>query len=494
MNILNTRLEIYSILRDLFKNAWAIFMAALMGLMSIYILTNSVYSPEYTASATLVISAKSSSSGAYSLFNLSVEMSNVISRVIVEPAVQEKAAEVLGVDEFDGKLTAEVHDDTNFMELSVTSDSPQKAYELLRAVLEAYPQVSDSVFDNVVINVLRMPEVPHVPSNSITTGNRILIAGACAVAVAIIIVIFSILRDTVKDEEDFKNKLEAKLIGTVPHERKQFNIRERLQGKNKSLILHNNAFISLTFVENYHKIAAKIEHIHRRKGAKVFAVTSVAENEGKSTTAANIAISLADRGHKVILIDLDCRKPALFKMFDKTVGEKSELSNLMNKKITPAEFRLKRYKQSSLYLALNSEPYPEYGDWIENGELKKVIKGFEAQVDYIILDTAPIVADAFVTDIVKMVDQTILVVRTDTAFSADINDAVATIKEVGGHIAGCILNDTYPEFTFFAMSGVGDTGFAYGNRYGKYGKSNKYGKYGKYGRYDNPGESGDSKK
>ena len=490
MNILNTRIEFYSIIRDLIKNAWAIIMAAVIGFMGIYVVTRSVYTPEYTAKATLVVNAKSSTTGTYSLFNLSAEMATVVSRVIVQPSVREKAVEILEIEEFDGKLKAEVHEDTNFLSLSVTSDSPQKSYDLLRAAIEAYPQISDSAFDNVVITVLKMPEVPHSPSNVISTGNRVLISGACSVLVAGLIVVFSFLRDTVKDEADFKNKIEAKLIGSIPHEKKQFSIQERLQGKNKALLIHNNAFISLSFVENYHKLAAKVEHINHRKGSKVFAVTSVAENEGKSTTAANIAISLADRGHKVILIDVDCKKPALFRIFDKKPSEKSEFGNLLNKKIEPKDFRLKRYKQSQLYLALNTIPYPEYGYWIESGDLRKVIKSFEAQADFIILDTAPIVADAFVTDIVKMTDQVILVVRTDTAFSADINDAVATIKEVGGHMAGCILNDSYPEFNLFSMAGTGESGFRYGTHYGKYGS--KYGKYGKYSRSENPKESKDA--
>lgn len=490
MNILNTRIEIYSIIRDLIKNAWAIIMAAVIGFMGIYVVTRSVYTPEYTARATLVVNAKSSTTGTYSLFNLSAEMATVVSRVIVQPSVREKAAEILEVEEFDGKLKAEVHADTNFLSLSVTSDSPQKSYDLLRAAMESYPQISDSAFENVVITVLKMPEVPHFPSNVISTGNRVLISGACSVLVAGLIVVFSLLRDTVKDEADFKNKIEAKLIGSIPHEKKQFSIQERLQGKNKALLIHNNAFISLSFVENYHKLAAKVEHINHRKGSKVFAVTSVTENEGKSTTAANIAISLADRGHKVILIDVDCKKPALFRIFDKKPSEKSEFGNLLNKKIEPKDFRLKRYKQSQLYLAINTIPYPEYGDWIESGDLRRVIKSFEAQADYIILDTAPVVADAFVTDIVKMADQVILVVRTDTAFSADINDAVATIKEVGGHMAGCILNDSYPEFNLFSMAGTGESGFRYGTQYGKYGS--KYGKYGKYSRHENPKESKDA--
>ncbi len=492
MNILNIRIELYSIIRDLIRNLWAVILAALIGIMGIYVATRSIYTPEYTAYATLVVNAKSSMSGTYSMFSMSTDMTSIISKVIVQPAVQDKAMSILGVEEFDGDLAASVVEDTNFLMLRVTSHSPQKSYDLLKAVIEAYPHVSDSVFNNVVISVLKMPEVPHSPSNRISTGNRLLVGGACSVLVAGLIVVFSLLRDTVKDEEGFKNQIEAKLFGTVPHEKKRFSIQEKLQGQNKALLIHNNAFISLTFVENYHKIAAKIEHINSRKGAKVFAVTSVAENEGKSTTAANIAISLADRGHKVVLMDLDFRKPALYKIFEKKHSEKSELGNLLSRKIKPNEFRLKRYKQSQLYLAINTVPYPEHRVWIESGEIKRVIKSFESQVDYVILDTAPIVVDAFVTDYVKMADQTILVVRTDTAYSTDINDAVATIKEVGGRMAGCILNDTFPEFNLFSMAGVGETGYSrYGTSYGRYG--NKYGKYGKYSRYENPKTSEDNK-
>ena len=127
MNILNTRIEFYSIIRDLIKNAWAIIMAAVIGFMGIYVVSRSVYTPEYTAKATLVVNAKSSTTGTYSLFNLSAEMATVVSRVIVQPSVREKAVEILEIEEFDGKLKAEVHEDTNFLSLSVTSDSPQKS-------------------------------------------------------------------------------------------------------------------------------------------------------------------------------------------------------------------------------------------------------------------------------------------------------------------------------------------------------------------------------
>lgn len=491
MNLFNVRIEVHSIVRDLIKNIWVIFMAILMGLMGIYIATNSFYTPEYTAKAIIVVNAKSSTTGTYSLFSSSVEMAKVITRVIVDNSVKDKAIEKLGIDEFDGTLKAEVNKGTNFVDISVKSDSPQKSYELLMSVLESYPEFSDNVFQNVVITILKMPDVPHRPSNSLSSVNKFLVVAICTALVAGCVVIISLLRDTVKDEVDFNKKIESKLIGTIPHERVRFNVKHRAENKDKAFIIHNNAFITLGFVENYHKIAAKIEHSTRRNGSKVFSVTSAIDNEGVSTTASNIAISLADRGHKVILIDMNCTEPELFRIFEKKHNEKAEFANLMNGTLKTNEFRLKRYKHSSLYLALNTQPHEEYGEWITSGRLQKILEVFKNQVDYIILDTAAVTEDAFVTDISKLADETLFVVRTDVAFSTDINDALTTLKEVGAKVTGCILNDTYPEISFFTLAGMDESGFQYSFGYGRNGKYNKYnrggkyGKYGKYGRYEN---------
>ena len=65
-------LEWHSILKDVIRNAWIIVLAILIGLMGIFIVTNSVYSPEYTSTATIVVNAKGNSSS--SLYGVSVEM------------------------------------------------------------------------------------------------------------------------------------------------------------------------------------------------------------------------------------------------------------------------------------------------------------------------------------------------------------------------------------------------------------------------------------
>ena len=90
-------IEWHSILKDLLMNAWVILLAALIGMMGIYIASYSVYSPEYTSSATLVVTAKSSASNPYSLVSISSEMAEVYTKIFTQPTIKEKAAVHAGV-------------------------------------------------------------------------------------------------------------------------------------------------------------------------------------------------------------------------------------------------------------------------------------------------------------------------------------------------------------------------------------------------------------
>ena len=340
-----------------------------------------------------------------------------------------------------------------------------------------YPEVADNLFENATISVIKQPSMPHAPSNNISSQNKLIVALGCAFVAVLAIVAISVFRDTVKNEDAFNSKVDAKLIGTIVHENKRMDLRDYIQRKKKGLLIHSNAFISLKFVESFHKIAAKLEYLNRRGGDKVFAVTSVAENEGKSTVASNIALSLADRGYKVVLFDLDAKKPALYKIFEESYNEFSELGELFENKIKYSDFKLRKYKKSSLYLAINTKPYPDYRSWIESGEVERVLSALKTKVDYIIVDTAPLSVDASVTDIVKIVDKTMMVVRTDVVTASSLNDALVTLREVGGDVLGCVLNDVYPEFSFAGINGFDEGGYYYGKKYDKYGRYSHYGKY-----------------
>ena len=473
MNKGKISLDYYSILKDLWRNLWVVLLSLIIGAMGIYIVERSVYEAEYTATATVVVSAKGSSTNTSAMYNVSSEMATVFSKVFSEPAMRKAAAEHLGHEKFDGRVAASVLTDTNFINISVVSDSPRKSYELLNAILQVYPNISEEVFKNSVITILKHPSMPSSPSSVGLQHSSIKILLIVAFISIFAIVALSVFRDTVKNEREFNDKINGKLLGCITHEIKANSIKDLFSKKKKGLLIDGNAFISTRFIESFNRIVAKIEHQKKKDGSKVFAVTSFAENEGKSTVSSNLALSLARKGNRVLLMDMDGKKPALYKLFGCSYIENSELGSLFNGDISRRNYKLRRYKKTNLYLAINTRAYASSYKWIESGVAKSTIKALKGMVDYIIVDTAPISVDSSVSEIIKMADKSILVVKTDTVETVTINDAILTVKEVGDNFAGCILNQTHPDMPMTSLTGAGDdTMYSRGRYNGKY-----YGKY-----------------
>ncbi|MCQ2456538.1 MAG: P-loop NTPase [Clostridia bacterium] len=470
----NKQLDLYSLVRDVVRNVWVVILAALIGSMAVSVWGRAVYVPTYTSSATLIVNFKDSSSFSYSTLSSSAEISRIFTNVLVQPTMKEYAAGHLGRESFSGTISSSALTDTNIFTVSVTSTSPELSYEELCAVLEVYPQISGTVFSDCIIDVIRSPGLPAGPSNSASQKNSGLAAVGCAVIVLGLIIFFSYMRDTVKNEKFFKEEIDSKLFGTVCHERRYKTLLayvKNLFKKKSEAPLVGTAHTSFAFSEEYHKIASRIEYLNRREGAKVFLVTSCAEDEGKSTVSANIALTLSLRKKRVVLLDMDFKKPALQKVFEIPSEDKPDLADFLAGKVGADEFSFTRYKNTSLDLGLNRNAHFNYVDWIHSEHTANVIKALRdsERYDFIISDTPPISVAADITALSGLADQTLLVVRTDCVDVGEVNDVVLSLKENSRHFAGCILNDVHKEFSSLTQFALNESGY-YGHHNGYYGK------------------------
>lgn len=465
--------EWHSLMRDLFRNIWVIILAGVIAYMGMYISERSVYSPTYTSNATLVARAKTGTSGTYTNLSVSSDIAEIFSTVFKDSSMRKMAAENIGMESFEGTVSTSVIEGINLISISVTADDPELAYNLLNSILEVYPNISESVFSNAVIDILISPQMPTGPSNTISIVYRGFVILLAMILMGILIAVLSLFRDTVKHEKAFDESIDAKLIGTIVHERPHTSIKERILHKKRSRLI-DDAFATLKFSEDYHKVATKIEYMQKHHGCKTFVITSIAENEGKSTASANIALALAARGFKVMLMDLDVRKPSIYKIFGYRSSADVELSDVLSQEKPINEYKFLKYKKSSLFIALNKKYRSDAAQWLGSERVKKCICDISTKVDFIIIDTPPVAISADAANLISICDRTLLVIRTDTVCVADINDTIMTISSIGGNLAGCILNDVYRPFTLFGQIGLDETGrHAY--------------KYGSYMRYGNAG-------
>ncbi len=461
-----------SLIKDLVRNFWAIILAALIAYMGIQVVEKSIYTPSYTSSAILVVRAKVGSSGMYSNLSSSSEMATIFTKVFQQSSMKKRAAENLGLSSFNGTITAEVNGSTNLMNLSVKANNPELAFRLLTSVLEVYPTISDAVFTDAVIDVISAPNMPMAPSNSALTTYRNHIVLIAMLLEAGLIVLFSLLRETVKEEKGFTDKIDSQLVSVISHERAHLSNKEKYEKKKRALLI-NDAYSSLKFTEDYQKLATKLEYMLKKKEKKVFAVTSVAENEGKSTVAANIALALTGRGYKVALLDLDIHKPSMYKIFDYDSDMLHEFNDVLTQKVSLKEYGFYRYNRSgNLIIAFNRKGLEDSDDVFNSPVFFECLEILKQKMDFVIIDTPPTSVSADAVAVASYADRTLLVVRTDTVAVQDINDAILAISDAGGKLAGCILNDVYKPFTLFGQMGSDETGY-----YGAYYKS-RYSGYG----------------
>lgn len=464
--------EWHSLCRDLLRNSWAILMAGLIAFMGIYIGERCAYSPAYTSSTTLAVRIKNSSyTNQINNLPTSADAAAAYAAVFHGSSMKSLAAAQLGMEDFPGSISTSVTDEINLITLSVTAEDPVLAYQLLTAILEVYPQISESLFSNAVIDTVSAPQVPEAPSNKLSAKYFIILILLAMIAQTGLIVLLSLLRETVKQEKPFEDMIDGRLLGTVTHEKPHLPLKKRLFRK-KGALLIDSAFSSLRFSEDHQKIATKLEYLKKNQDASVFAITSVAENEGKSTITANLALALADRGYRVVVLDLDLRKPSLYKILGYQDRLQQEFSDVLSGDLPAQEYHLPCHKQS-LFLALSTHSCKDAADWLSSDTTRKLLADIRAKADFVLIDTPPASASADAAGLVRMADRAILTVRTDHSTVADINDTLAILSGIGGNLAGCVLNDVHKPFTFWGQMGEDEDGTHYHSYYAQ----KRYGQY-----------------
>ena len=460
------------ILRDVLKRWYLIVVAALLAGMIAYTASDLLYVPVYSTTTTFVVSVQGSSTTVYQNLSATSNLATVFSEVLNSSLLRSAILEELGMTSFDGTISASAVEETNLLTMKVTASDPRTAFLVTQAVIENHQIVSYQVLGDTILEVLQAPKVPVSPVNQKASLSYMKKASVLAAAAVFLLLAFlSYKRDVIRSKQEAEKKLDCRILGEIGHERKYKTLWAAMK-RRKTSILITNPTSSFLFVETIRKLRRRVEKQMPANG-RVLMVTSVIENEGKSTVAVNLALAFAQKGKRVLLLDCDLRKPACHKILDYpwegagTIDVANGSASLENTVV--------QMKNTNLFLLLQRRSTRNSTDISGSDGMASLIQKAKERFDFVVIDTPPMSVAPDVECIMELADASLLVVQQNMVQADVINHAITALQGAKSKLLGCVVNNVYG----VTLSHGGGYGYGYG--YGRYGK---YGKYGGYGTAD----------
>ena len=397
------------------------------------------YYPCYVATSTFTISSSISSenSNTYIENATANQMAKSFPYILQSGAFKQVLAEDLGMQYVPGTIEAEVMENTNLFTLKVTEGSPELAERVLKAVVKNYPSVAEFVIGSSQLTLMDESGTPTAPSNPLSYSHDIKIGSAIGILFCLFIdVLLAFGKNTVKKEEDFKRLFHVQSLGYLPHAK--FH-KKRTKKEEEELVVLDNPRLPRSFLEASRTVRRRIERAQKEKGMRSFLVTSAMPGEGKSTVSANIALSLAMKGYKVILVDADLRNPSTAKVLGMQEQELGTLEVMKGE--AKIEDAVQRYKDTSVMVLAGSTPIQDTSTVLSGKNMRQFVKELEAKADFVIVDTPPsaLLSDAAI--VAQYVDGAVFVIRQDYTEADRILEGMEILSGSGAQITGCILND-----------------------------------------------------
>lgn len=450
---------------------WVIVALAIAGALLSYFNVSRSSSTSYTAWATLSISSSVNSVGSstdYQDVATAEQLGTVFPYILTSGILYDKVAEDLGLGYVPGSISVSVVENTNLITISVTDTDGERAYNTLQVVIEDYPEVAQYVVGQTTATIFRQSGIPEEESwESISRGSirRGALAG-CAAGL-VIVLLLSLLRRTVRSPSDLKQVLHLRCLETLP-ECRQKKRRKRKEASMGINILERG--VRQDYTEAVRSLRSRVEHRIEETGAKTLMVTSSIPGEGKSTVAVNLALALAQKGKKVVLVDCDLRHPSIQNVLNLD-GEYPGIAAVLNGEKTLDEALVQSEKLSELQLLPGAPVGDRDVGLLGRPEMKGLLDELKQRADLVVLDTSPAAMLADAQILARNVDAALYVVRYDYTRIRHVVEGVEELSSYRIHMLGYVLNAGH------TSKAGGNYGYRYGRKYG-YG----YGKYG-YGGY-----------
>lgn len=422
-----------------------------------------VRTPEYQSTAKVFVSVQSTGSisdltqGGNFLQNQVKSYADVVSTPVVLQPVIDSLNLDMTVDQLAKMVRSSSPLDTVIVEITVSNKNPDDAAEIANAVATSFENaVSELVPTNadgitpVKITVLQNASVPELPSSP-NVPLYIAIGAVLGLVLGLAAAIGREVLDTrIRNEHDVEGITDAPIVGGIA-----FDART----PENPLVLRDDP--RSPRAESFRALRTNLQFLGVGESARSFVLTSSVPGEGKSTTAANLAIAMALSGQQVVIVDADMRKPRLsaYLGIEDSVG----LTDVLVGRAQPSDV-ITRWGDTNLYVLPAGRIPPNPSELLGSKSMANLIASLEKSFDVVLFDAPPLLPVTDAAILATKAGGALLIVAAGRAHKTQLRGAVSALTNVGAKVAGVVMTmlptkgpDSY---------GYGRYGYGYGYGYG----------------------------
>ena len=393
---------------------------------------------EYTASVSLYVSSQigGTPQAAYQGAQLSSQVVKTYTSLVSSSRVTNEVARRLRLpptESLAGRVTAESDLDTVVIDVQARDASPEGAARIADTVgrvfaelVDELEQPSDPALDApVAIRVIEPAAVPRSPSSPGLTRS-VLPGLVIGLVVGIGVALLRNLLDTrIKSPQQLEALAGLPNLGTISYDSRV---------PRRPLTVHEDPRSPRS--EAFRQLRTNLQFVDVDDPPTVVAITSAVPSEGKSTTLANLAITLASTGMKVLVIEADLRRPGLSDLFglDRAVGLTSVLAGRSELPET-----IQRWEAGGFDVLASGPLPPNPSELLASQQMRSVLDSVRASHDIVLIDTPPLLPVTDAAAIAPACDGTLLVCRSRKTSRSQVDTAVRALASVSAHVLGTIF-------------------------------------------------------
>ena len=334
------------------------------------------------------------------------------------------------------RVEATLHTDTVLLDLRVSDTDPERARLLTQTMAEHItelvarlekPGPSDvAPIKATIIEQASLPRNPYSPQPT----RALTLAAALGIMLGFGIVILRELLDkTVRTEEHVEQVSGVGVIARVPYDARAKQ--EPVVTATAPQRARVEAFRVLR--TNLHFLDLDLEHEHG-----IFVVTSCDRGEGRTTTAANLALAMAEAGQDVLLLDADLRRPTVARLLEleSPVG----LATVLADHVPIGEATQVYAPMPKLSVLAGSEVPPNPSELLQSAEMTAVLAAARDKYDAVVIDTPPLLPVTDAALLAAQADGTLVVLRYGRTTAEQLHQSMTRLGAVGGRCVGVVLN------------------------------------------------------